>query len=148
MLCARQGHGDEVRIEFGKAANLSAGGLSGGGLRIGGGLYGVGLEAGGGLQEKAPSAGATIELCVRQGHLHEVLSWIGRAANLSGGGLSGGGLELGGGLQKKALSAEASKYLEMCNSRKQHQAVCEARPCIIYVRLVWQCSMPVRWGAV
>ena len=33
-------------------------------------------------------------LCVRQGHVHEALSWT----YLSGGGLSGGGLKVGGGL--------------------------------------------------
>ena len=102
-----------------KATYLSGGGPSGGGLEAGRELSGGGLGAGGGLQEKAPSAGATIELCVRQGHLHEAHIQSVRAANLlggglsgtgleAGGGLSGGGLGGGGGLQVKAPSAEAA----------------------------------------
>ena len=52
-LCARQGHWSEVRIRYGRAAHLSGGGESGGGLEAGGGLAGGGLEDGGGLQMKA-----------------------------------------------------------------------------------------------
>ena len=39
----------------GKAADLSGGGLSGGGFDVGEGLSGGGLKAGGGLQVKAQS---------------------------------------------------------------------------------------------
>ena len=53
QLCARQAHASQVCIRSGRAAYLSGGGLSGGGLDVGGGLSGGGLEAGGGLQKTA-----------------------------------------------------------------------------------------------
>ena len=47
------------RIRSGKAAYLSGGGLSGGGLDVGGGLSGGGVKTGGGLQVNAWSAEAS-----------------------------------------------------------------------------------------
>ena len=53
---ARQGQVSSYASGPGRAAYLSGGGLSGGGLDVGGGLSGGGLTAGGGLQMEALSA--------------------------------------------------------------------------------------------